>query len=43
MPVQRRLAEADALNRFTKTVGSAVFVIPPAVTPGGYLGEVLLG
>ncbi|MEU7765837.1 Dyp-type peroxidase [Nocardia sp. NPDC049190] len=39
LPVQRRLAEFDALNVWTTPIGSAVFVIPPGVSaPGGYLG-----
>ncbi len=42
VPVQRRLAEFDALNVWTTPVGSAVFVIPPGVAaPGGYLGQSL--
>lgn len=42
VPVQHRLAQFDALNRWTTPVGSAVFVVPPGVQPGGYLGEQLL-
>jgi len=42
IPVQRRLASADALNRWTTTIGSAVFAVLPGVAPGGYLGEALL-
>ncbi|WP_039798528.1 Dyp-type peroxidase [Nocardia araoensis] len=42
LPVQRRLAEFDALNVWTTPVGSAVFAIPPGVAaPGGYLGQSL--
>lgn len=41
LPVQRRLAEFDALNMWTTPIGSAVFVIPPGIEPGGYLGETL--
>lgn len=42
LPVQARLAEFDALNRWTTPVGSAVFAIPPGVpAPGGYLGQQL--
>ncbi len=42
LPVQRRLAEFDALNVWTTPVGSAVFVILPGVrAPGGYLGQSL--
>ncbi|MGO4618272.1 Dyp-type peroxidase [Nocardia sp. 2YAB30] len=42
LPVQRRLAEFDALNVWTTPIGSAVFVLPPGVpAPGGYLGQSL--
>lgn len=41
-PVQRRLAEQDALNEWTTPVGSAVYAILPGVRPGGYLGSTLL-
>ncbi len=43
LPVQRRLAQFDALNRWTTAIGSAVYVIPPGVGPGAYLGEQLFG
>ncbi|WP_067673778.1 Dyp-type peroxidase [Nocardia miyunensis] len=43
LPVQRRLAEFDALNTWTTPVGSAVFVVPPGITdPGGYIGQSLM-
>jgi len=42
LPVLRRLAEADAMNRWLTTVGSAVYVIPPGVQAGQYLGSQLL-
>jgi dye decolorizing peroxidase len=42
LPVQRRLAQFDALNRWTMPIGSAVFVIPPGVRPGCYIGQQLL-
>ncbi|MCV7282472.1 Dyp-type peroxidase [Mycolicibacterium flavescens] len=42
-PVQRRLAEADALNEWITTIGSATFAILPGVDDDGYLGESLLG
>ncbi|MBB2991465.1 dye decolorizing peroxidase [Mycolicibacterium iranicum] len=42
VPVQRRLAEADALNPWITTVGSAVFAVLPGVPEGGYLGRQLL-
>ncbi len=42
LPVQRRLAEFDALNVWTTPIGSSVFLIPPGVpSPGGYLGQPL--
>lgn len=43
VPVQRRLAEADAMNPWITTIGSAVFAILPGVPEGGYLGQNLLG
>ncbi|GAC67365.1 Dyp-type peroxidase [Gordonia soli] len=42
LPVQRRLAEADALNEWTTPIGSAVFAILPGVKGGEYLGQSLL-
>lgn len=41
LPVQLRLARSDALNRWTTAIGSAVYVIPPGVQPGGFLGAQL--
>ena len=41
LPIQERLAKADALNRWTTAIGSAVYVIPPGIEPGGFLGEQL--
>lgn len=43
LPVQRRLAHSDALNRWVTAIGSAVYVIPPGVEQGQYLGQQLLG
>lgn len=43
IPVQRRLAEADALNPWVTTVGSALFAMLPGAAEDGYLGETLLG
>lgn len=43
VPVQRRLASADALNRWVTTIGTATFAILPGVTGSGYLGQSLLG
>jgi deferrochelatase/peroxidase EfeB len=42
-PIQRRLANSDALNAFATHIGSAIFAIPPGVRPGGYVGEGLFG
>lgn len=42
MQVQRRLADADAMNPWITTIGSAVFAILPGVAEGGYLGQSLL-
>lgn len=42
IPVQQRLAEADALNPWITTVGSAIFAILPGVPDDGYLGQTLL-
>jgi len=43
VPVQRRLAHADALNPWITPIGSAVFGILPGVAQGEYLGQALLG
>ena len=40
--MQQRLAEADALNEWITTIGSAVFAILPGVDDGEYLGQRLL-
>lgn len=43
VPVQRRLAAADALNAFTLTTGSGVFAVLPGTTdPSDWLGRRLL-
>lgn len=39
VPVQRRLAERDALTPFLRHVGSAVFAIPPGAGPSGFVGD----
>jgi len=39
IPLQRRLAEHDALNEYIQHTGSAVFACPPGVRPGGWIGE----
>ena len=38
LPIQERLAKSDAMNRWITAIGSAVYVIPPGVQPGGFLG-----
>ncbi|MGK2867692.1 MAG: Dyp-type peroxidase [Mycobacterium sp.] len=43
IPVQQRLAEADAMNQWITSVGSATFAMLPGVDEGGWLGEGLLG
>ena len=42
VPVQQRLAAADALNRWVTTIGSATFAILPGAAPDTYLGHTLL-
>ncbi|HWM55848.1 MAG TPA: iron uptake transporter deferrochelatase/peroxidase subunit [Solirubrobacterales bacterium] len=39
VPIQRRLAESDALNRHVQHTASAVFACPPGIRPGGFVGE----
>jgi len=41
VPIQRRLAESDALSKHTLHVGSALFACPPGAQPGGFVGETL--
>lgn len=42
VPIQQRLDELDMLNEWTTPIGSAVFVIPPGCSRGGFIGETLL-
>ncbi len=42
VPVQRRLAEADLLNRWITHIGSAVYALPPGVAEGGYWAQQLV-
>jgi dye decolorizing peroxidase len=42
IPVQNALAKQDLLNKWTIPVGSAVFVIPPGCSEGGFIGDTLL-
>jgi deferrochelatase/peroxidase EfeB len=39
VPLQRRLAASDALNRHILHTASAIFACPPGVKPGGFVGE----
>jgi deferrochelatase/peroxidase EfeB len=41
IPIQRGLAQHDALNEFTRHIGSAIFACPPGTRPGGFVGEKL--
>jgi deferrochelatase/peroxidase EfeB len=43
IPIQRRLAQADALSAHIEHVGSAIFACPPGANPGEYVGQSLLG
>ncbi|WP_238006364.1 Dyp-type peroxidase [Dactylosporangium sp. AC04546] len=43
LPIQRNLAEADLLNEWITSIGSAVFAVPPGCEPGGWIGQGLLG
>ena len=42
IPIQNRLAAADALNQHVSHVGSAIFACPPGAAPGGFVAERLL-
>ncbi len=39
VPMQRRMAENDALNEYISHTSSAVFACPPGAREGGYVGE----
>jgi dye decolorizing peroxidase len=39
IPMQTRIAEQDAFNRWNTTIGSAVYFIPAGAPAGGYVGE----
>ena len=41
VPLQKQLAEKDALNEYVQHVASGVFAVLPGVAPGAYLGEKL--
>jgi deferrochelatase/peroxidase EfeB len=40
-PIQRRLAESDALSRHITATASAIFACPPGARAGGFVGEQL--
>jgi deferrochelatase/peroxidase EfeB len=42
VPIQRRLASADALSAFTVHTASAVFACPPGIAEGGFIGQGLV-
>ncbi len=39
IPIQQRLAAADALNKHTLHTSSAIFACPPGAQPGGFVGQ----
>jgi dye decolorizing peroxidase len=39
IPMQRRVAQLDAFNRWNTTVGSAAYFLPAGAREGGYIGE----
>lgn len=41
VPVQNRLDQRDALNDWTRAIGSAVFALPPGFVEGDWIGRVL--
>jgi dye decolorizing peroxidase len=43
VPMQRRLAELDLLNRWITTIGSAHYVVPPGAAQGSWIGADELG
>lgn len=42
IPMQERLAESDAMNRWITTIGSAAYLILPGIDSGQFLGEVII-
>jgi deferrochelatase/peroxidase EfeB len=42
VPVQRKLAGADALSRFIRHESSGLYAVPGGARPGGYVGQELL-
>lgn len=43
LSIQKVLAGIDSLNKWTTPVGSALFVVPPGVQEGGWIGESIFG
>lgn len=43
LEIQELLSQQDALNRYTTPIGSALFVVPPGVEEGGWIGQSLFG
>jgi len=41
IPMQERVAESDAMNRWLTTIGSAAYLILPGVGEEDFLGEVM--
>jgi deferrochelatase/peroxidase EfeB len=41
IPIQRNLAENDAMNEYVRHVGSGIFAVPPGARTSGYVGETL--
>jgi deferrochelatase/peroxidase EfeB len=41
VPIQLNLAKNDAMNEYTRHIGSAIFAIPPGVERGSYVGASL--
>lgn len=39
IPMQRRIAAADAFNRWNTTIGSAAYILPTGAVPGASLAE----
>ena len=42
IPMQERLAESDAMNRWITTIGSAAYLVLPGIDSGQFLGEVII-
>jgi deferrochelatase/peroxidase EfeB len=41
IPVQRAMAENDALMEYLRFTGQALFAVPPGIKPGDYVGQAL--